>query len=237
MKCRPVSLLAAGAGERLRQRHADAVLAAAPQQAMKARRRDQVLVERLGVEAERAHGPRDDAGRPGRQVGVARIAAPDVRAERAAQAVRVGAIGEGVQVAGDAAAVDRFVGRRRPAARRRGCGRPSRSASRSRAPASPPAQRSTKCQKPARPGAAGAARGSCRCGRGRRGRARPRRAAGAARRRARIEQRPVGVAAVLVRIAEQVLAEAAQVRVVAALARPAPRAGAASRRAAARCRR
>ena len=78
---------------------------------MKARRGDQVLVERLGVEAERSHRPRHDPGPAGRQVGVARIAAPDVRAERAANAVRVRAIREGVEVAGDAAAFDRFVGR------------------------------------------------------------------------------------------------------------------------------
>jgi hypothetical protein len=46
---------------------------------------------------------------PGRKVCVARIAAANVRAERATQAVRIRAIGERVHVAGSAAAFDPFV--------------------------------------------------------------------------------------------------------------------------------
>src|SRR5437773_54435 len=88
----------AGTGERLRHRDLGAVLAAAPQQPMKARRRDAVLRERFGIQAEHANPARDDARRAQRKVGIARIRTPNVRAERTAQALWVRAVGEVVQL-------------------------------------------------------------------------------------------------------------------------------------------
>src|SRR4029078_2213933 len=76
-----------GAAERLFDRDPGTVLAAAAQQAVERGRGDEVVRERVGVEAERSLRPRDEAARSRWQVGVARVAAPDVRPEPAAAAV------------------------------------------------------------------------------------------------------------------------------------------------------
>ena len=91
MQARALVSSARPAQARLPASTADAVFAAAPQQPVEARRGDKILRQRLGVEAQRARSAaRDEAPAAGRQIGIARIAAPDVRAERAAQALRVG---------------------------------------------------------------------------------------------------------------------------------------------------
>ena len=122
---------------------------------------------------------RHRAGGARRQVGVARIAAPDVGAERAAQAVRgrrdsrsdcCGVVDRRRSLRADAA--DQRLALQRAADHR--LGQLPRAAPRRRRPAGRGSARSR-----ARPAAAGAAPGSCRCGRGRPCPARPRRAAAA----------------------------------------------------------
>ena len=95
MKCSPRSSVArrsdrsASSGESV-----GAVFAPAPQQAVEARRGDQVVAERAALEAQHAQQARDQAAGAGGQVAGARVGAPDMGAERAAQAVRVGVVGE-----------------------------------------------------------------------------------------------------------------------------------------------
>ncbi len=171
------------ARERLRRRQPHPVLAAAPQQPVEARRRDQVVVHaHRASKPEHADEPLPQAVRAGRQVGVARVRAAHVRAERATHAVRVAAIRERVAVGAPArrrVAVDRLAGRadeRRAVERapdhRLGPAQPAR-----RVAAGARVEGSARSR--GRPVAAAAARDSCRCGRRRRAAGRPRRAAAA----------------------------------------------------------
>ena len=72
-------------------------VASATKQAMEARGCDQILLQRRRVESQHAPQTREDAAHAGRQIRIARIGPPNVRAQRAAQALRIGLVGEGVQ--------------------------------------------------------------------------------------------------------------------------------------------
>ena len=73
------------------------VLASAAKQAMKARGRDQIRLESGRVESQHAPEAREESAPAGRQIRVARVGPSNVRAERAAQAPRIGLVGEVVR--------------------------------------------------------------------------------------------------------------------------------------------